>query len=199
MQLLKVLNSQKYSAVGGNKIGLENDVTKILLDLLKHNLTPTEVDSLEANGMINPSALQAAVAKLFSRLDLDGDGELSWWEWKQLLGISLRGRNVDSNLFIDPLDPLVMALEAANAALASLKPIDKEKKSIPPTFAALPHFNHTQQGVNEGYVGWDNESVCDSIDVFDAVKLHLSRWVSSAKMHRLYSLNGLGLWLIELL
>ncbi len=59
------------------------------------------------------------VKDLFNRLDVDGDGAISWWEWKSVLTASLSNREGNNpSKFIDPIDPLLISAFAASEALA---------------------------------------------------------------------------------
>lgn len=90
--------------------GME-DVTRLLLSLAKGFGGNIDLSN-EAN-------LEAAVREVFNRLDVDGDGSVSWWEWKVILTSSTlpSGRNNSLTKFIDPMDPLVIGIQAAHEAL----------------------------------------------------------------------------------
>jgi Ca2+-binding EF-hand superfamily protein len=50
--------------------------------------------------------VENAVRKIFHRLDVDGDGSISWWEWRAVISNSLLDKNQE--LLIDPMDSLVI-------------------------------------------------------------------------------------------
>ena len=69
--------------------------------------------STSPDGKINMSD---AVRHIFGRLDVDGDGSISWWEWRRVLMTSLRGRSVAS-VYCNPKDALCIGLSAAADAV----------------------------------------------------------------------------------
>lgn len=85
----------------------------LLLSLAK---LPADEDAIAA---VSEDELEAIVAQIFSQLDVDGDGSVSWWEWKTVLASRLSGRNPASK-FIEPSDTLVIGMLAAHAALSTL-------------------------------------------------------------------------------
>ena len=71
---------------------------------------------------ISEEEVTNVVRAIFQQLDVDGDGLVSWWEWKTVLTAALSGRNPESR-FIDPQDTLVIGLQAAHDALSTLNPL----------------------------------------------------------------------------
>ena len=69
----------------------------------------------------DPKQLQDAVMSVFTKLDVDGDGTISWWEWKAVLAGTLNGRHPESQ-FVDPLDPLSIGILAAYDAMNARPP-----------------------------------------------------------------------------
>ena len=82
---------------------------------------------------LNPQELESMVRSIFAKLDVDGDGLISWWEWKSVLTASLcAGSSNNSNgglqisnssqdmirQLINPLDPLLVSFYAAFHALS---------------------------------------------------------------------------------
>jgi hypothetical protein len=65
---------------------------------------------------VDDTALAILVRRMFGRLDVDGDGSVSWWEWQSVLCARLSGRNPRS-VFVDPSDVLCIGLSAAHAAV----------------------------------------------------------------------------------
>ena len=67
--------------------------------------------------------------KLFQRLDRDGDGTISWWEWVTVIEAKLMSRAGDA--LINPTDGLILQIETAKNALSAhqslrtLDPIDE--------------------------------------------------------------------------
>jgi Ca2+-binding EF-hand superfamily protein len=60
--------------------------------------------------------LEKAVSTTFNRLDVDGDGSISWWEWRRVLIASLL-ENQQANDFVNLKDSLLLGLLAANDAI----------------------------------------------------------------------------------
>ena len=56
--------------------------------------------------------------QVFTRLDVDGDGQISWWEWQASMSGALLGRQPDEK-FIDPMDGLAVITHAAELALTA--------------------------------------------------------------------------------
>jgi Ca2+-binding EF-hand superfamily protein len=106
-------------------VGLEDSIG-LLLSLAKGIVDKDDADSDQtysednlrelANDDDGESGLEVLVHDIFNRLDVDGDGNISWWEWKAVLSSSLRGRNPNSK-YINPMDPFVLGLEAAYEAM----------------------------------------------------------------------------------
>lgn len=94
----------------GETIGMENAV-----DLLFHlaNVSEAEMNA------VDEQSLNDLVRKIFAQLDVDGDGLVSWWEWKCVLCASILGHNSASK-FMYHLDALVIGAQAANDALKTL-------------------------------------------------------------------------------
>jgi hypothetical protein len=87
--------------------------------LMKLSGASTTNKNLNVDEM-DPRTLETEVKKLFRRLDVDGDGLITWWEWKCVLTSVLLGRHPNS-IFIDPLDPLCIGLLATDAAMKAHK------------------------------------------------------------------------------
>lgn len=82
---------------------------------LLFSLAGAHVD-VEDIGQLNDADLIELVRKMFKQLDVDGDGLISWWEWKAVLSGRMLGRNPESR-YIDPMDTLIIAIQAAHAAI----------------------------------------------------------------------------------
>ena len=66
------------------------------------------------------SSNNESIKKIFDALDLNGDGQISWWEWKNVLSSAIAS---DSS-FIDTMDPLLLQIKAAADALLYFKKHD---------------------------------------------------------------------------
>ena len=106
-------------------LGME-DTLSLLLSLIPRDLINGDFDPE------NPKQLDLVIGKVFDRLDVDGSGGVSWWEWKHILSASLQGRNPLSK-YIDPRDPLSVLMAAGQDALTS------HPRSRPPGKRALCH------------------------------------------------------------
>jgi Ca2+-binding EF-hand superfamily protein len=96
---------------GDNNVGME-DCLSLLMKLANIDSNEKDVEDLS---MI--------VSDIFRRLDVDGDGMISWWEWKNVLTSSLIENPAEkqSSSTLNPMDPLVLTLFAAIDALKSNK------------------------------------------------------------------------------
>ena len=74
---------------GSKTVGLE-DTTALLLSLAGENGSSTGTGPM--GGAYSDAWLDMTVRKVFARLDVDGDGCISWWEWQAVLGGSLLGQ-----------------------------------------------------------------------------------------------------------
>ncbi|CAE7336043.1 ASPM, partial [Symbiodinium microadriaticum] len=99
----------------GSIVGFDTGAIRLLLTLMEIvNGPPHDDESAHS---------EERIAHLFRMMDLDGDGQVSWWEWRQVLDGTATVINVgepqegDPPRYIDALDPLVVSLEAAHAAL----------------------------------------------------------------------------------
>lgn len=94
----------------GETIGMENAV-ELLFNLA--NVSEAEMNA------VDEQSLNDLVRKIFTQLDVDGDGLVSWWEWKCVLCASILGHNSASK-FMYHMDALVIGAQAANDALKTL-------------------------------------------------------------------------------
>lgn len=91
------------------------------------------MDSPQDEAEMSDSDLESLVKSIFVKLDIDGDGLISWWEWKSVLTASLcasSSSNSSQQLqtsnssqdmirqIISPLDPLLISFFAACSALS---------------------------------------------------------------------------------
>ncbi len=88
-----------------------------LMNVLDGDDTNNDVD---ASTMSN-SVFRQNLDVFFSKLDLDGDGIISWWEWKQVLHAASLIRCRVRAKYLDHLDPLVVGFLAANASMEALR------------------------------------------------------------------------------
>ena len=77
--------------------------------------------------------LEQEVRRIFSRLDVDGDGMISWWEWQASLSGALLGKN-PCEKFIDPMDGLAVISQAAEDALTARTQLKSDSDSVFPAF-----------------------------------------------------------------
>ena len=74
---------------------------------------------------------EQVVRRIFNRLDVDGDGAISWWEWQASLSGALLGRN-PCEKFIDPMDGLAVIAQAAVDALMARRQLKTDCESVLP-------------------------------------------------------------------
>jgi hypothetical protein len=100
-------------------IGME-DTVGLLLGLTGAVKSGTVASGDYGGGAVedfgNQEDLEKTVMQIFSRLDVDGDGSVSWWEWKAVLSAALCGRN-QAEKYLNPMDAVVLGLQAAADAL----------------------------------------------------------------------------------
>ena len=102
-----VTRKSKLGSTSQPPVGMEDAVS-----LLKGLAGP----QISKDAFIDPNQLHVEVKKIFKRLDVDGDGSISWWEWQSVLSGSLNGRNPRSK-FVNPSETIAISLAAAQAAL----------------------------------------------------------------------------------
>ena len=93
---------------GSKMVGLE-DTTALLLSLAGEG-GGSSSSAGPAGGTYSDAWLDMTVRKVFSRLDVDGDGCISWWEWQAVLGGSLLGRSAGEK-YLDPMDSLAIIVQ----------------------------------------------------------------------------------------
>jgi hypothetical protein len=123
---------------------------------------------------INSEDLENIVKSIFSKLDVDGDGFISWWEWKSVLTASLCASNTNTNnsnddddddkiiqKIISPVDPLLISIFAANGAMNA----SSSSSHIPKTVRFPEEYNmkellamisKLQQKFGADIVGYNN-------------------------------------------
>ena len=111
---------------------------KLLLSLARCSSAPM-LDSDTATAR----DFEGLVRQIFDQLDVDGDGQVSWWEWKSVLLASIYGRHPDYR-FVDPMDALVVGMNAAGGALSSLQALEHGHSSL--SFIELASRSKDTQG-----------------------------------------------------
>ena len=96
-------------------VGME-DTIGLLLGLAGDTIDLATLKRSDHLDITSDGELEQTVRRIFSRLDLDGDGMISWWEWQASLSGALLGRHPNEK-FIDPLDGLAVISQAADDAL----------------------------------------------------------------------------------
>lgn len=114
-ELVSTIRSITSKSNKGHIVGFDTGAIRLLLSLMEIvNGPPPDEDSAYS---------EERIAQLFRTMDLDGDGSVSWWEWRQVLDgtstVMAQGEphEDDPPRYVDSLDPLVVSLEAAHAAL----------------------------------------------------------------------------------
>ena len=144
-------------------IGLDQDARILLLHLSDK--------SLRGNECLDDKTLHKIVKDIFEQTDIDGNGMISWWEWKTVLVASIKGKDITSK-FINPLDILCVAIQAANNALLTLVPSFNENQNI----STLPYLQDIQMKV---------PNILDSLDNISYVSGQQSQSKSVSKLHSL--------------
>ena len=113
--LATVIHAITSDSNKGSIVGFEEGAIRLLLTLMEFISGPPPEEGSAYS--------EERIRQLFKAMDLDGDGQVSWWEWRQVLDgtatmmTSRKLEAADPSRFIDALDPLVVTLEAAHAAL----------------------------------------------------------------------------------
>lgn len=118
--------------------GLDNAALTVLLDAMT-TLADDDVydDAIVAVSDMTEAEFKAHLDELFKRLDVDGDGSVSWWEWNQMLQAALLIKKTSKATFIDLFDPLVVAYLASNYCVESLRPQAAASPSLSSTASGL--------------------------------------------------------------
>ena len=98
-------------------VGME-DTFALLLGLAGDTVNMTTVKKNDPLNVTADPSLEQTVRRIFARLDVDGDGMISWWEWQASLSGALLGRH-PSEKYIDPVDGLAVIAQAAEDALSA--------------------------------------------------------------------------------
>jgi Ca2+-binding EF-hand superfamily protein len=109
-ELLAVIKKGKTKDKGKGKSNefLSDDPLSLLLPLVSGE-GEAEFDLSDDN------TVNSLCHKLFHRLDKDDDGTISWWEWMTVITAKLMIRA--EGTLVNPLDGIILALEAANNAV----------------------------------------------------------------------------------
>lgn len=144
-------------------IGLDQDARILLLHLSDK--------SLRGNEFLDDKTLHKIVQDIFEKTDIDGNGTISWWEWKTVLVASIKGKDITSK-FINPLDILCVGIQAASNALLTLVPNINENHII----STLPYLPDTQMRV---------PFILDALDNASYISGQQSQSKSVSKLHSL--------------
>jgi Ca2+-binding EF-hand superfamily protein len=177
------LQRQKASRTGTGTVGMENSVG-LLLQLA--NLPEDDLDG------VNPDTARDVVRRIFAQLDVDGDGLVSWWEWKSVLTASILGHNPTSTQIFH-LDALVVGLLAACDAIKSLS-LSSKLQSLGDQYAGVGsvELNAVLPYIRLRVAGYDATSMeaiavqdDDTVSVGSAPSKTVSRLHSMVKSLRL--------------
>jgi hypothetical protein len=134
IQLLKVIKSSGPVRRRGARpvstlVGMESAVELLLA------LAGSMGDNKSNTGEYTAEQLDDEVKSIFKRLDVDGDGSVSWWEWQCVLAASLNGTKPES-VFVNPAETLSIGILAANNAIIAheaekLRDIQSITRAIP--------------------------------------------------------------------
>ena len=155
-------NNMPISQKSGT-IGLDQDARILLLHLSDK--------SLRGNEFLDDKTLHKIVQDIFEQTDVDGNGTISWWEWKTVLVASIKGKDINSK-FINPLDILCVGIQAASNALLTLNPNINENHII----STLPYLSDTQLRV---------PYILDALDNASYISGQQSQSKSVSKLHSL--------------
>ena len=97
-----------------SKGGSDDIFTAMLMSLAGFKLDNEHRDSMATLPTIKD--LEQAVTKTFNRLDVDGNGSVSWWEWRRVLVVSLMDSHRVSR-FLNLKDSMLLGLLAAHDAI----------------------------------------------------------------------------------
>jgi hypothetical protein len=121
------------SSASDGTIGL-SDASKLLLSLANGAKKESNSSLLSSESSLSNDALEKLVMDIFCKLDVDGDGSISWWEWKSVLTASLcanSSNNSSSETSVSPFDPLLVSTFAALCVLKVSNRWTKSRKSFP--------------------------------------------------------------------
>jgi hypothetical protein len=122
--LLSGPSAHNSSGGTGQSLSLGDDARSLLEGLLRG------ADDGEVN---NYEAIKQRVSELFSRVDLSGQGSLSWWLWQHLLLAELStdvaaaaaSTGTSPTPVVDTRDPLLLFVKAAASAVAGISTEDQ--------------------------------------------------------------------------
>lgn len=102
-------------------VGLNDKSVAALMQLVN------VLDSDESNNYsddyndLPTSIFEEHLNAFFEKLDLDGDGLVTWWEWKEMLHAASLVRSNIRTKYLDHLDPLIVGYRAAHSAMEALR------------------------------------------------------------------------------
>jgi hypothetical protein len=103
-------------------VGLDNNAVSSLLNLM--NVLDGDDINNSPNVKISVEQFQVYLEEFFARLDVQQDGNISWWEWRQVLYSAALIRSNILVKFIDHLDPLVIMYLAAHNSTKVFREMD---------------------------------------------------------------------------
>ena len=116
-------------------VGLDENAIKSLMELI-NVLDGDDTNNDENTLEVSDDQFKGYLEEFFMKLDLDGDGTVSWWEWRQVLQAAYLIRNGISVKFMDHLDPLIVSFLAAHHGLEAIRSSDPNA-NLPTTTADL--------------------------------------------------------------
>ena len=116
-------------------VGLDENAIKSMLELI--NVLDGDDDNGDENILeVSADQFRGYLEEFFAKLDLDGDGTISWWEWRQVLYAASLIRSDIVVKFMDHLDPLIIGFLAAHNGLEAIRESDPSC-NLPTTTADL--------------------------------------------------------------
>lgn len=145
-ELISVFMAIKADAKKGktSSVGLDENAIRALIALM-NVLDGDDTNNDENILEVSNDQFKAYLEEFFTRLDLDGDGTVSWWEWRQVLYAASLIRNKIAVKFMDHLDPLIVSYLAAHHGLESIRLSDPDS-NIATATADLNMFRNISWG-----------------------------------------------------
>jgi hypothetical protein len=104
-------------------VGLDANAIKAMSSLM-NVLDGDDSNDDENNLDVSNEQFKAYLEEFFTKLDLDGDGTVTWWEWRQVLYAASLIRNGIVVKYMDHMDPLIVCYLAAHHGLEALRSSD---------------------------------------------------------------------------
>lgn len=116
-------------------VGLDSKAIKALASLM--NILDGDDNNNDDNTLeASDEQFKAYLEEFFTKLDLDGDGTVTWWEWRQVLYAASLIRNNIVVKYMDHMDPLIVSYLAAHHGLEAIRRSDPSA-NLPTTTADL--------------------------------------------------------------